>query len=448
MGKLLAVIRREYLERVRNKWFVIVTIFGPLFFAAIMILPALLSVRGMRDAKVADLRIVDASGAGLGERVAARLVRAAAGSDSTSAAAPTPAPTVDVVAPEGVEAAEAALLADVQAKRLTGYLVLDTATMRTGRARYAGRNASSVGQNERLEGALRTGLLGLRLSQAGLDSAAAAGITGLRVRLDAERIGDSGKGGSGLAGAAFGFIIAMFLYMAIILYGQAILRGVLEEKTTRVAEVIVASVKPDILLAGKVLGVGAVGLTQFAVWIASGFFFWGQRMRILKAMGADPVAAAAAAAGSDGPMAFVMPTIEPFTIVALLLFFLLGYTFYASLFAAVGAMVSSQEEANQAAQPVMMLLVFSIIFLQPVLTNPTGRLAEVMSMIPFSAPIIMPMRMTATPLPPLTVLTSLAGVALACVASIWLSARIYRVGLLMYGKRPTMRELARWVRQA
>ncbi|MCE9601289.1 MAG: ABC transporter permease [Gemmatimonadetes bacterium] len=457
MGKLFAVIRREYIERVRNKWFVIVTVFGPVFFAVVMILPAYLSVRNIRDAKVADLRVVDATGMGLGARVAQRIAEPRRGAalpavaDTSLAtpgapeapAAPVKLVRVDTVSAEGLAAAESTLVLDVMAKKLSGYLILDSATVRSGRARYAGRNASSVGENEQLENSLRSALLGLRLETAGVTASAADSITRLKVNLDAERITDTGKGGSGIGGAIFGFVIAFTLYVAIILYGQQILRGVLEEKTTRVAEVILASVKPDILLAGKVIGVGAVGLTQFGIWIASGLFFWGERMKLVGAI-AGPAAASAGAM----PAGFAFPTIEPFTIVALLLFFLLGYTFYAALFAAVGAMVGTQEEASQAVQPVMMMLVFSIIFVQPVMTNPTGRLAEVMSLIPFSAPIIMPMRMTATPVPVLTVLASLAGVALAALAAIWFAARIYRVGLLMYGKRPSLRELLRWVRQS
>ena len=447
MDKLFAVIRREYLERVRNKWFVIVTIFGPVFFAAITILPAALSVRSIRNARVDDLRIVDASGAGLGARVADRLTRP----PTTGAAAASfkaPVVTIDTVAVDGVAAAETSLVAQVQAKALTGYLVLDSATVTKGTARYAGRNASSIGENERVEAAVRAALLGHRMQSAGLDSAAAESITALRVRVDAERITDEGKSGSGIAGMIFGLIVAMLLYMSIILYGQAIMRGVLEEKTTRVAEVIVASVRPEVLLAGKVIGVGAVGLTQFAVWIASGIFFWGERAKLMRAVGGNAAAAAAAAGGDAAGAMFAFPTIEPATIVALVLFFLLGYIFYASLFAAVGSMVSTQEEANQAVQPVMMMLVFSVIFIQPIMTNPAGQMAQTMSLIPFSAPIIMPMRMTATPVSPGEVLLSLGGLALACLASIWLSARIYRVGLLMYGKRPTMRELARWIRQS
>lgn len=433
MAKLLAVVKREYLERVRNKWFVIVTIFGPVFFAAIMVLPAYLSVRGMRGARVGDVRIVDATGAGLGERVAARLSAPA----SLQGTAPQRTIRVDTVDAGALASAESSLVTAVQSKELTGFLVLDPATLEQGAARYLGRNAASVGESEQVEAAVRQALLALRLERAGLGPEDAASITQLRVRLATERITDAGRGGSGVAGAIFGFIIAFLLYMSIILYGQAILRGVLEEKTTRVAEVIVSSVKPDTLLAGKVIGVGAVGLTQYAVWIASGVLLWGQRGRLLGAMGVEGI-----------PSVFAFPSIEAPVLVALLLFFLLGYTFYASLFAAVGAMVGSQEEANQAVQPVMMLLVFSIIFVQPVMTNPTGRLAEVMSWLPFSAPIIMPMRMTATPVPTVEIVGALAGLALACWGAIWISARIYRVGLLMYGKKPSLRELGRWIRQA
>lgn len=441
MGKLWVVIKREYLERVRTKWFVFVTLFGPLFFATIMILPAYLSFRGMRDARVTSVRIVDATGAGLGHRVAAKLVPPVS---DTSAAAQRGHESltrrmrddVTVVASDAVAEMETSLLADVVAHRLTGYLVLDSATMAGASARYAGRNAASVGEIEQIETAVRAALLEARIEAAGIDAATAESLTQVRVRLQSERITDQGKGGSGLASAIFGFGIAFLLYMSIIFYGQTILRGVLEEKTTRIAEVVMSSVSADVLLAGKVIGVGAVGLTQQLTWVVSGIFFWQMRARIFSAMGMPAMPAVG------------FPTIEPIVLVALVLFFLLGYTLYAALFAAVGAMVGSQEEANQASQPVMMLLIFSIIFVQPVMTNPTSQLANVLSLVPFSAPIIMPVRMSATQVPTLEIVGSLLGVALACVVSIWVAARIYRIGLLMYGKRPTLRELARWVRQA
>lgn len=439
--KLWVVIKREYLERVRTKWFVFVTLFGPLFFGAIMILPGILSLRGMRDTRVANVRIVDATGAGLGLRVADKLAMRAPDTTAAGLAARDSLRVVmraDVVAvaPGALAALEDSLLADVVAQRFPGFLVLDSATLTQASARYTGRNAGSVAHVERLETAVREALLESRIEAAGISASAAASITQLRVRMSAERVTDQGRGGSGLAGAIFGFGIAFLLYMSIVFYGQAILRGVLEEKTTRVAEVVMSSVSADTLLAGKVIGVGAVGLTQQLTWLVSGVFFWQQRSRILSLFGAPPMPTVG------------FPSIEPLVLVALVLFFLLGYMLYASLFAAVGAMVGSQEEANQAQQPVIMLLVFSIIFVQPVMMNPTGQLATVMSLIPFSAPIIMPVRMAALQVPTVEIVGSLVGVLIACVICIWLAARIYRIGLLMYGKRPSLRELARWIRQS
>ena len=443
MGKLFVVIKREYLERVRSKWFVIVTLFGPIFFATIMVLPGYLSVRGMRDARVGQIRIIDATGVGLGTRIADKVVPPVRSESlpPTAAArvealARAPRPVVDVVTVAEIPAREEQLVRLVQSKELTGYLVIDSATLSRGLARYAGRNAGSVGETEALEVAVRAAILASRIEEAGISPATAESLTRIRVNLDAERITDQGRGGSGLASTILGFGVAFLLYMSIIFYGQAILRGVLEEKTTRVAEVIISSVPPDTLLAGKVIGVGAVGLTQQLVWLGSSVLFWTQRTRIFEAI------------GIKGMPSVSLPSVEPIVLVALVLFFLLGYTLYASLFAAVGAMVGSQEEAQQAAQPVMMLLIFSIIFAQPVMMNPTGRLAEVVSWIPFSAPIIMPMRMTATQISGWEITAALLGVALTCVACIWASARIYRIGLLMYGKRPSLRELARWVRQS
>lgn len=432
MAKLWAVIKREYLERVRTVWFIVVTVLGPIFFATIMILPGYLSVKGMREARVSNLTILDATGAGLGQRVAERLAtpQLNSASDALNLA------RVDTVASADVAAREAEFVAAIQANELNGVLILDSATLSTGRARYFGRDAGSVGQVEAIEGATRTALVATRLASAGLNPEMSNEISRLRVNLSAEKVTDKGIEGSGLASTLFGFGIAFLLYMSIILYGQNVLRGVLEEKTTRVAEVIVSSVSPDTLLAGKVIGVGAVGLTQMLVWTSSGILFWTQRQRIFEALGVPAMPS------------LVFPSIDPLVLVALLLFFVLGYTFYSSLFAAVGAMVGTVEEAQQASQPILMLLVFSIIFVQPVMTNPTGKMAVVLSFLPWSASIIMPMRMTATPVSAMEIIASLLSVALACAAAIWISARIYRVGLLMYGKRPSIKELVRWIRQA
>ena len=441
MDRLIAVIKREYLERVRTKWFIISTVFGPVFFAAIMVVPGLLTVRNMREAQVTDFRIIDATGTGLGGRVA-RTLRDRAERDPARVAAVTAGAALDSLADtqviptalSEVAAAESTATADVMAGVTRGYMVIDSATMSTNsKARYAGKNASSIGEMNQIEAALRAALVSQRLEAAGINSERADSLSRVRTDLQAERITSKGRGGSGLVSAIFGFVIAFLLYMMIILYGQNILRGVLEEKTTRVAEVVISSISPETLLAGKVIGVGAVGLTQQLIWLAF-------------AVGVGTYGMGMAAA--TGQMTFTLPHVTALQLVALVLYFLLGYTFYAALFAAVGAMCSSQEEATQASQPVMMLLVASIIMVQPIMTNPTGTLGTVMSLLPFSSPIIMPLVMSGTQIPAWQLATSLAGLVVACIGSIWVSARIYRVGLLMTGKRPTMKELMRWIRYA
>jgi ABC-2 type transport system permease protein len=427
MAKLWAVIKREYLERVRTKWFIISTIFGPILLSAIMVLPAIMTARSIRDAKVGTIEIVDITGLGLGTRIAARILGPMADTGTIG---------VRDIAPAELAAAESLLTASVMREELSGYLVVDSATVAGQSARYAGRNASSMGEMDAIEAAIRAVVLQSRLEAEGLDPVRIESLTRVRVQLQAERITEKGRGGSGMGASILGFIVAFLLYMMLILYGQNILRSVLEEKTTRVAEVIVASVKPDTLLAGKVFGVAAVSLTQQVVWLASGVLLWSFRSKIFELVGV----------GALPPIPF--PEVSIGTLLIFILLFILGFLFYAALFAAAGATVNSDQEAQQASQPIMMLLIASIVFLQPIMLAPTSTMAKVLSWLPFSAPIVMPLRMSVVPIPALELTLVLLGLAVSCVGAIWLSSRIYRVGLLMYGKRPSLRELGRWVLQS
>jgi ABC-2 type transport system permease protein len=268
-------------------------------------------------------------------------------------------------------------------------------------------------------------------------------IARTRVRMPTERITEKGRGGSGQLGALLAIGIAFLFYISIVVHGQNVLRGVLEEKMTRVAEVVISSVRPQVLLAGKVLGVGAVGLTQQVIWVVTSAFLITKLGPIVMRMGGD--AAQASAAGSI-LQAFTGVSVK--LLALLLLFFLVGYIFYAALHAAIGSMVNSEQEAQQAALPVMFLLIGTFIFVQPILLDPTSKLAVVMSWLPFSSPIIMPLRMTVIQVSTATLVGSLAVGAVACVLVVWLAGRIYRVGMLMYGKRPSIGELIRWIRYA
>ena len=429
MDKLLVVFKREYLERVRSKWFLVATFLGPLFFGVLAILPAVLAARTKGSTDLTNIAIIDATNSELGARVATSLSRLAPNG---------PAPQLRKTVVSAITSAESLATKEVVEQKLKGYLVLDASTIAGQRVRYAGRNASTLRDVESLSRAVRSSLLNMRFENEGISPERVMTLTAMNLETRTEKIGDRGREGTGgLVNLFFGYAIAFLLYMMIALYGQNILRGVMEEKTTRVAEVVVSSVRTDILLAGKVLGVGSVALTQVFVWIAIGVTLYSQRGALLMKLGVPAEAAVTK-----------LPTVDPGVGIALLLFFIFGFIFYAALFAAVGAMVNNQEDAQQAAMPVMLLLITSIVFMNPTLLNPSSTMAKVTSWLPWSAPILMPLRMAMSSVPWSEVIAVLIGVALSCAVAIWISARIYRVGLLMYGKRPTVGELVRWVRAA
>ena len=427
MAKLWAIIKREYLERVRSKWFLIATFFGPIFFSAIIIVPAWLASKSKATTDVYNTTILDATSTGFGHRLAVNI--------AVDTTVPGRMPVVKVVAPSELTQAESLATREVMRKEKSGYLVVDQQTIAGESARYAGSNATSIADMTQIKSAIRQTILASRLQNVGLDDAKLKQITFIPLDFSTERITERGRAGSGMASVLFGFAIGFLLYLSIVIYGQTIMSGVLEEKTTRVAEVVMSSVPTDTLLAGKVLGVGAVGLTQQILWIATTYILLKLRVPIMAKLGAPA-------------MNFSLPDITLGAGVLFLLFFLLGFIFYSSLYAAVGSSVNSESEARQAASPLMIMIVSTGVFIQPVLLNPTGTTARVLSLIPISSPIIMPIRMAVTGVPALEMVASLGFLVIGCVAALWLASRIYRVGLLMYGKRPTMKEMARWVSYA
>ena len=424
MAKLWAIIKREYLERVRSKWFLIATFLGPIFFAAIIIVPAWMASRSKSTNQVYNTTILDATGTGFGQHLAFAIA-----GDTTDK---EKIPEVRVIAPSELTQAESLATRDVMQKKKVGYLVVDQQTVAGEAARYAGRNASSIPDMTQIRSALRQTILASRLESIGIDNSRTKELTFIPLNFSTERITERGRGGSGMASVMFGFAIGFLLYMTIIIYGQTIMSSVIEEKTSRVAEVVMSSVPTDTLLAGKVLGVGAVGLTQQILWIATTYILLKLRAPLMEKLGAPAVS-------------FSLPEISLGAAILLLLFFLLGFIFYSSLYAAVGSAVNSEQEARQAATPLMIMIVFAGVFIQPVLLNPTGTTAQVLSLVPITSPIIMPIRMAVTGVPSLELAASIGFLVIGCVAALWLASRIYRVGLLMYGKRPTMREMARWV---
>jgi ABC-2 type transport system permease protein len=439
-SKLWAIVRREYVERVRTKWFILSTVFAPLLFAVLAFLPLLLTNTETRSV-TRRVVILDATQQGLGELVA-RSIAVMQSADEDAAAA-----DVRIIDPDSMAQARSDATTEVARRLANGYVVLDAGTLHGDSVLYAGRRADSRSERSSIAAAVRSGLIALRLRTNGLSVATVDSVVSTPIpALHAESINDAGRDVSTPAKAIVATFVAFFLYMSILLYGQSMLSGVIEEKMSRVSEIVISSVKPEILLAGKVIGVTAVGLTQQIVWIGGTIALISARGMFFGAPALARAQAAGAAGGFKSADMLAAVVATPWSwVAAVLLFLLLGVLFYGALYAAVGATVGTEQDARQAAFPVVMLIVLTAVLISPTVSNPGSQLSVVTSLLPFSSPIIMPIRMALTNVSPTQVLGSLIILAASCLGAVWLAGRIYRVGLLMYGKRPTLSELRRWI---
>jgi ABC-2 type transport system permease protein len=420
MHKVWAVIRREFVERVRTKWFWIGTILGPLLMVGIIGFQFLMAARAPGERRIT---VVDGTTSGFGQRLTAQLGSA------------VPRFHLQRVSP-GAGVADS-LLGEVVAKRADGILLVNDSTLEYGTAEYRGSNVSSIADMEQLESTLRRLIFAARLEREGIDTLLVQKAE-TPVRLTTRKIsGSKLTGESGASSFITGFGMAILLFVAILMYGVNVMSSVLEEKTTRVVEVLVSSLRPFQLMIGKVVGAGAVGIVQLGVWITSAKLLTAASHRFT----------AATAAGSAGP-GFQFPQIPTLTLVIFVAYFLLGYFLYAAIYAAVGAMSSTESEARQAQVPVQLVLMIPYISFFALLNDPNSTLAVWMTLIPFWSPIATPVRWGATPIPVIQLAASLAILLATVVLVTWIAARVYRVGILMTGKRPNLKEVMRWVRAA
>jgi len=441
--KVFIVAKREYLERVRTRWFVIGTLLFPAVIAGFSIMMAYVASKGGASSAVRHITIINTTSTDLGQRVADALM-----ADTSVAGPDTIKPRVLNVAPADLAQAEAQASSEVKLpNHIAGYLVLSDSTLAGKSVRYAGRNASSITDMDKLQSTVRQAMMMVRLQTEGVKPEIITDLTKTRLRFNSERLSERGRTGSGQAGLFAGLIVGVMLLMLIMLHGQNILRGVIEEKTTRVAEVVISSVKPETLLAGKVIGVGGVGLTQQVAWLAITAYLVSFFMPIVL-KGTTVGASASANAAAASPVTGVLNSLTPMVIGVALGYFIIGFVFYATLFAAAGAMVNSEQEAQQAAMPVIALVMSAWLCVNPIMLAPTGKLAVILSWLPWASPIIMPIRMGMTTVSPVEIAGSMIVAVLGSIAAMWLGGRIYRVGMLMYGKKPSFREVAKWIKYA
>ncbi|HEY0546294.1 MAG TPA: ABC transporter permease [Pyrinomonadaceae bacterium] len=454
MNKLLAIIHREYVQRVRTKMFILITILGPVMLAIFTVVPGMLfSIKAGGPTRLAVVDLTD--------KLTGRVREAIQGDDEEepNANANAPGATEKALNSNLKDRAQTAgsqlkgnydieqvklngrSLEDVQRElngrisrdELDGYIVLPKDILQEGKAQFYGRNAGDV---------ITSGQLERRLSQAVREQRMAdEKISENRVRelskpveMSVKPINAKGEVGAEDSGASFVFVFVLgfLIYISIILYGQLILAAVVEEKETRIIEILFSSVRSFTLMIGKLIGVSLVALTQFAIWGVAFIIFAVYGIGMLQSSG----------------IPFHLPAVPWYVVVYFFLFFLLGYYIYSTLYALVGSMVTTTQEGGQVAMPVLFLLMMGFYISFVVIRSPNSSFAFWASMIPFFSPIVMLVRII-TQTPPFWQIALSLGIGFGTVVGlIWLAARIYRVGMLMYGKRATIPEVMRWIKQA
>lgn len=412
MRNLLLVARREYLEQIRGRAFRVSTILVPVLFAGIFFV-AMISGR---NSGVGKHIVIAAHSAELANAVRDEMVK---DKDAKT--------TVDVVAP-ATAADRDDLIQKVQSKAVDGMLWIDT-DGGTTKATYTSQSSGDIVISSRLSGALNHAITEERMTARGMNKAETDALL-KEVSIDTLQLDKQGKEvkSSGIVSYLKGYIMALMLSMTTMIYGMNVARSIIQEKTSRIFEVMLASAKPGDLLAGKLIGVGAVGLTQIGIWAV---------------IGAALFSYFASGALASGQLSLHFSWIEG---ILFPIYFVLGYLLYASLFAGLAASCETEQELQMytplAALPIW--LSFSLIWL--VINDPNSVWSIGASLFPATAPIIMMLRMGSEMPPMWQFAVSIAIMLVSIWVVLWISSRLYRVGILMYGKRATLPELLRWLR--
>ncbi len=436
MNKTFAIIRREFNARVRTRTFVITTLLLPLFIVFVSVVPAMMMRGGDRTTNIA---IVDGTNDGLGASIETALNGEALSLkpdalkryhvQRVNAGARIDAVRDSLVAQTG-------LSRDAHPETLDGVLVLGDSMLVTGRAEYLGSNTSGFESMGALENSLSRVLRQMRLAHSGIDpKILAEALQGADLKTT-KVSGGTATGESGAASFMIGYFMAFVLYMGVVLYGQQTMMSVIEEKTSRIMEVLASSVRPFQMLLGKVLGVGLTGLLQMGIWAGTVFLVTTERVRIAGFFHVSP----------EAMQQFPIPTMSAGLFAIFLAYFILGYLLYGALYAAIGSMCNSVQDAQQYVAVLMPMLMISFFAVFAIFKDPTGGIGVPMSMIPFFSHLAMPVRWSLSAVPPSQLAISLTLGVLALLGVTWVAGRIYRTGILMYGKKPTFGEALRWIR--
>jgi ABC-2 type transport system permease protein len=435
MRKILSVIKREYIQIVRTKGFIIGTVLGPVFMLALIVVPIIVSSASVE--KQGTIGVIDLTNEifmELDKKLDHKDYRLKDGFRRYLLEKFEPS--------AGIEEVRTDLREKVLRKELSAYIYIPEDVLEIGppesaardsqmeqeKVEYVSEHTTDFEELRALNRALNNVVIEKRLKKEGLDPQKVAQYI-KRVELQPIKVTKKGEEEDTAGTFMISYFLALIIYMAILIYGQVIMRGVIEEKSSRVVEVVLSSLKPFQLMMGKILGIGAVGLTQFSIWTLFG-------------IGASVYSTSFIPAGAD----FAMPSIPAHVFIYFVVFFILGYFLFGTLYAAIGSLVNSEKEAQQLVMPVTMFLIVPIMLMIFIIRAPDSSLSVFLSMIPFFTPILMFLRITVL-LPPFAQIgASIVILTLTILLMVWLVAKIYRVGILMYGKRPKLAEVVRWIK--
>ena len=448
MNKITLIIQREYLTRVKKKSFVVMTILGPLLLASIFIIPVYLAQMGSSDVK--KIAVIDQSG-----------LYEPAFQDSESYDYTFLDRSLDSVKSNLPSSDWYAVL----------YIPETKVALPETAALYSNKQPTMEVKNH-LKSLMEKRLESLKLSASGIDQETLASIKS-KVDFNTIKLNESGQEEKSYAevATAVGYFAAIVIYFFIFMFGSKVMRGVIEEKTSRIVEVIVSSVRPFQLMMGKIIGIALVGLTQILLWVVLTFgiymIFTGayadtldfrqqqemvvQSQEITSQMGMENnnIQQEISKAEIDPQVNKVFDIIQsinfPLIIGSFIFFFLGGYLMYSALFAAIGSAVDNETDTQQFMLPITVPLILSIIVAQFVVQNPEGPLSFWLSIIPLTSPIIMMIRVPFG-VPFFDMTLSVILLILGFIATTWLAGKIYRTGILMYGKKVDYKELWKWIK--
>jgi len=429
--KMLAVVKREYFTRVKTKGFIIGTLIFPILI--VLILSGVIIFDTFFQPTTRTYAIVDKTGKIYQEFINLQ-------SDTLKSGKPKYSFIKKSISKREEEILLDSLRKSVINQEIHGYLIIPEDIIESREITYAARNVSDFEELESFSRSFTWIVTNLRLEQRGLNvDEVRKEMSEGRVRLKSKQVTDAGEvEKSGVSSFILTYIISYAILLLIMIYGQMLMRSVIEEKSQRISETIVSSIKPFELMLGKLIGVCSLGITQlmiFGIFITAIVRF------------AEPLFIHFGVSSSEflDIISQLQFSISVFGF--MILFFILGFVFYSSMFAAVGAMVNSEDEGQQFQMPIIFLIIIGFFIMFTVARNPDTIKAFWISLVPFFTPLVMFARIAVSdPVLPSGTYLSIVTMIGFTILLLWIVAKIYRVGILMYGKKPSFKETLKWIK--